>query len=194
MRSLRQVFNPIVKLHPHRQLASSATHPAVAFSPVMIETASEIKPRPGIFDQTLLAALKHLDIVGENHRRWRADIGEEADRAVKNLVRGAFETKAVDAHLSAVNREREGDPHVLLLRVEDEVGINDVVETVHAQDSGRAFHAKPRSQRRPVLRRYRILRLAGDDALFVKARHVGVSARQAIELYAFPFGGTEAVG
>src|ERR1700733_5063233 len=122
MRSLCQVFNPGVELHPHRQLAGSATYTTVTVAPVMIEAAREIEPRPGIFDQTLLAALKHLHVIGEDHRRRRANIGEEADRAVKNFVRGAFETEAMDANLSAVSRQRKGDPHVVLLRVKDEVG------------------------------------------------------------------------
>ncbi len=38
----------------------------------------------------------------------------------------------MNAHERAIDRQRDGDAHLLILRVDDEVRIDDVVEAVHA--------------------------------------------------------------
>src|SRR3982074_1750636 len=113
-------IDPGRKLHAHRHLARRARDAAVLSATIAVEPAREIDPGAGLAGKPLLAALEHLDVVGEDHRCRRAERGHEADRAMEDFVRRAFEPKAVDAHDGAADRHGDGDGHLLLTPVTHE--------------------------------------------------------------------------
>ena len=94
----------------------------------------------------------------------------------------------MDVHDGPIDRNRDGDAHLLVLRVDDEVGIDDVVETVHGEHARHAFRPKPFGKRCAIADRHRIGILVRQHALVVDIVHEDVTAGEPVKLDAFPFG------
>src|SRR5690606_40460743 len=132
---LGHVAQPTVKLRPYWGFGSGRYRATVGQAPINIHSPAHIDPGfVAAACQSLIATLKDGGVVAVDHRSRRAQGGKESNSTMENFIWGADQPEALRDNQCTVGSYGVNHPKLMILRIDTDIGIDQIIEAVQVQD------------------------------------------------------------